>query len=83
MGSGPINNSDFSSMIRTLFILALLLPAWLPQRAAAQDPALRFGGQIPPEVDRIYERGLEWLAKKQAEDGAWQDGQSGSGVLGS
>ena len=82
MGSGPINNSDFSSMIRTLFILALLLTAWLPQQAAAQDPALRFGGQIPPEVDRIYERGLEWLAKKQAEDGAWQDGQTGSGVNG-
>jgi hypothetical protein len=48
----------------------------------AQDPTLRFGGQIPPEVDLVYERGLEWLAQKQGTDGAWNDGQQGSGVDG-
>ena len=47
-----------------------------------QDPSLRFGGQIPPEVDLVYERGLEWLAQKQGDDGAWKDGQQGSGVDG-
>ena len=47
-----------------------------------QDPTLRFGGQIPPEVDLIYERGLEWLAQKQSADGTWKDGQQGSGVDG-
>lgn len=48
----------------------------------AQDPALRFGGAIPPEVETIYERGLAWLASTQQESGHWQDGQSGCGVDG-
>ena len=48
----------------------------------AQDPALRFGGQIPPEVDVIYERGLSWLASSQGSDGGWNDGNSGAGVNG-
>lgn len=47
-----------------------------------QDPALRYGGQIPAEVDQIYERGLEWLMQKQSDDGAWTDGNSGCGVEG-
>lgn len=62
---------------------ALVLTGWAaPSRLQAQDPALRFGGQIPPEVDLIYERGLEWLAQKQAADGSWQDSNAGSGVDG-
>ncbi len=48
----------------------------------AQDSTLRFGGQIPPEVETIYERGLTWLAAAQSEDGTWKDGQSGAGVDG-
>ncbi|MDB6070053.1 MAG: hypothetical protein JWL81_1224 [Verrucomicrobiales bacterium] len=74
----------FRSLIpvrRALLALTLFLAA-APGTTPAQDPALRFGGQIPPEVDLIYERGLEWLAAKQAEDGSWTDGQSGSGVDG-
>lgn len=60
----------------------LLALAWLAPLAQGQDPGLRFGGQIPPEVDTIYEHGLEWLAKKQSEQGNWQDGQQGAGVDG-
>lgn len=63
----------------TLFFL-LCCSAFSP--LCAQDPALRFGGQIPPEVDLVYERGLEWLAQRQAQDGGWNDGQQGSGVDG-
>ncbi len=48
----------------------------------AQDPIVRHGGAIPPEVDIVYERGLEWLAQKQADDGGWKDGQQGAGVDG-
>jgi hypothetical protein len=48
----------------------------------AQAPSLRFGGEIPPEVDTIYERGLQWLASKQDDQGRWQDGYSGAGVDG-
>ncbi len=63
-------------------LLFAALAMLLPSPCRAQDPSLRFGGQIPPEVDVVYERGLEWLAKKQADDGAWQDGQTGAGVNG-
>jgi hypothetical protein len=67
-------------MIRFFLLSAAL--AFLHPVARAQDPALRFGGQIPPEVDLIYERGLEWLAQKQTDDGTWKDGQQGCGVDG-
>ena len=59
-----------------LFLAIGLIPG------SAQDSAIRMGGEIPPEVDEIYDRGLSWLASKQGEDGAWQDGQSGAGVNG-
>ncbi|MDH4476693.1 MAG: hypothetical protein QE274_09465, partial [Verrucomicrobiaceae bacterium] len=48
----------------------------------AQGPEIRFGGEIPPEVDTIYERGLGWLAQAQKEEGGWEDGNSGAGVDG-
>ena len=58
-------------MIMRSVIPFLTLTALLIQPAAeAQDPALRFGGQIPPEVDTIYERGLSWLVANQADDGS-------------
>lgn len=50
--------------------------------ALAQDPSLRFGARIPPEVDRVYDRGLVWLAAAQSEDGSWKGGNSGAGVDG-
>lgn len=59
---------------------AALCPAPLALRA--QDPALRFGGAIPQEVEIVYERGLAWLASKQSEQGGWQGGNDGAGVDG-
>ena len=50
--------------------------------ASAQDPGLRFGGQIPPEVDTTYERALTWLAAEQNPDGGWKGNYEGSGVNG-
>ena len=50
--------------------------------ARGQDPSLRFGGQIPPDVDRIYERGLAWLANAQDADGSWKGNNEGCGVTG-
>lgn len=72
------------------FALALTLglggsPApWAPADAVAQAraPELRFGGQVPPEVDEIYEAGLAWLARAQNDEGRWTDGQQGPGVNG-
>jgi hypothetical protein len=53
-----------------------------PFALRAQDPALRFGGAVPQEVETVYERGLAWMASKQTEQGNWQSGHSGSGVDG-
>jgi hypothetical protein len=65
------------------FVLGfLLLVAGGTERARAQDSTLRFGGQIPPEVDTIYDRGLTWLAAAQAPDGSWKGGNEGPGVTG-
>ena len=69
--------------IKISLLLRLTL-AWLLLAccARAQDPSLRFGGQIPPEVDTIYDHGLAWLASSQAADGSWNDSYGGCGVTG-
>ena len=67
--------------MRRIALWLVMLSALSPI-CEAQDPTLRFGGQIPPEVDTIYERGLEWLAQKQSEDGSWPDNNAGNGVDG-
>lgn len=69
-------------------IAATLPPRWLlpalaclllARAAPAQDPSLRFGGQIPPDVDTIYERGLAWLASNQNAGGGWNGNPYGTG----
>ncbi len=49
--------------------------------AIAQGPAVRLGGEIPSEVQTVYERGLSYLATSQKEDGTWR-GRSENGVTG-
>jgi hypothetical protein len=60
-------------MMKRLLISLLTTMLLSPLLLRAQD--LRFGGQIPPEVDVVYERGLAWLASKQANDGSFPDGR--------
>jgi hypothetical protein len=60
--------------------LALLLGAGAGARG--QDPSLRFGGQIPADVDTVYEHGLAWLAAAQDADGTWKGNEIGCGVDG-
>ena len=63
-----------------ILVSSFLLPFALS--AHAQDPALRFGGAIPQEVELVYERGLTWLASRQSDTGSWQGGNDGAGVDG-
>ncbi len=80
MRKSEIRNPKFENLVVRLFlVLALLLCA---RGAWAQDPSLRFGGQIPPDVDTIYERGLAWLAAAQDADGSWKGNEEGCGVTG-
>jgi hypothetical protein len=65
-----------------LYRVGLLLAALLLSSAHGQSPLLRYGGEIPPEVDTIYEKGLSWLVQKQQADGRWSDGYGGAGVDG-
>lgn len=69
-------------LLRSVFVFCLALLAQPVLTVRSQESALRFGGQIPPEVDLIYERGLEWLSRRQSETGTWPDGQQGCGVDG-
>jgi hypothetical protein len=69
-----------AALLRAAFLLSLTVASASMLRA--QDPTLRFGGQIPPEVDTIYERGLTWLAGAQTAEGKWEGSNNGPGVDG-
>jgi hypothetical protein len=60
-------------------LLAVML---LPGIVRAQDPQLRFGSDVPREVEQIYEKGLKWLAENQSSSGNWDTGDAGPGVAG-
>jgi len=51
-------------------------------RASAQLPATRSGEVVPRDVREMYDRGLQYLAKTQTEQGDWQGGQQGPGITG-
>ena len=69
--------------LRLDFLLMLLSIAWLSSIAYAQLPfTIHQGDAVPRDVREIYDRGVAYLVKSQAEDGSWQGGQSGPGVTG-
>ena len=71
------------ALIGRMAWMFLLFAGLIAQPAArAQDPSLRFGGQIPPEVELIYERGLTWLAAAQSAEGGGKGNYEGCGVDG-
>jgi hypothetical protein len=77
--------SVLGSMDLCRIVGSLHLAAWLAlsfSASALAQPSVRYGAQVPPEVNRIYERGLEHLAATQQEDGSWQGGDPGSGITG-
>ena len=66
---------------RILRYLAVAV-VFIPVIASAQDPQVRFGTDVPKDVEQIYERGLEWLATNQQKDGSWSGGDNGPGITG-
>ncbi len=66
-------------MLPTLAI-AVAIPA---ASARAQVPGERFGEVVPRDVREMYDRGLQYLAKTQTEQGDWAGGDDqGPGITG-
>jgi hypothetical protein len=67
--------------------LAAALAAWacvaaIAGMAAAQVPLVHHGEVVPRDVREMYDRGLQYLANKQTDNGDWSDGQNGPGTTG-
>lgn len=61
----------------------LLLAIVLPNLTLAQVPTLSLGENVPREVREIYDRGLQYLATTQDDQGNWNGtGDNGPGVTG-
>ncbi len=67
-------------MFRPLATALLVLVVGSP--AAAQQLNARIGEPVPRDVRELYDKGLQYLAKTQQEDGGWRDGNQGPGVTG-
>src|SRR5215469_14111909 len=48
--------------------------------AVAQPPAVQRGEVVPRDVRQIYDRGLQFLAASQSQDGTWDGGVPGPGM---
>jgi hypothetical protein len=64
-------------MTRRLFISSLLATLPALGQNTSQDLNVYRGTQVSPEVERIYTKGLRWLAASQLDDGSFP-GQYGS-----
>jgi hypothetical protein len=67
-------------MSRTLALVFLLVGGL--GNASAQPLNARIGETVPRDVRELYEKGLQYLAKTQTENGEWTGGQQGPGVTG-
>jgi hypothetical protein len=65
-----------------LAVVSLVSLFLAPSALFAQGPAIRMGEAVPRDVREIYDRGMQYLASTQTEDGDWKDGQQGPGVTG-
>jgi hypothetical protein len=50
--------------------------------ASAQPPNARIGEAVPRDVRELYDKGLQFLAKTQSENGDWTGGEQGPGITG-
>jgi len=70
--------------LRITFV-AFLACSWIAASAAwAQPPNARIGEQVPRDVREMYDRGLQYLARSQSENGDFASGggEQGAGVTG-
>jgi hypothetical protein len=67
-----------------VFAVTVAVVAGAADRAAAQIPSSRFGEAVPRDVREMYDRGLQYLANTQSENGDWAGGggENGPGTTG-
>lgn len=70
------------TMPSILAIAALAVVAALTPAALAQPPLAMHGEAVPRDVREMYDRGLQYLAGSQREDGSWGGGYQGAGTTG-
>jgi hypothetical protein len=67
----------------SISLCMVLTIAAVPSRLNAQPPNVRTGDVVPRDVREIYDRGLQYLASTQSENGDWAgNGQNGPGTTG-
>lgn len=64
--------------------VAIVIGTFVASAAWAQIPGERTGEVVPRDVRELYDRGLDYLAKTQTENGDWSGtgGEQGPGVTG-
>lgn len=77
-----MNSRRTVSSVSVFAIVALL--ASLASPALSQPPNIRVGEAVPRDVREMYDRGLQYLATTQGENGDWPNagGEQGAGVTG-
>jgi hypothetical protein len=63
-------------------LLAAAIALGLAAIAQAQPPSSRLGEVIPRDVREMYDRGMQYLATTQSENGDWSGGEMGPGTTG-
>jgi len=69
--------SDSGTSIATIGLTLAALAIGPLGLAVAQPPAVRPGEVVPRDVRQIYDRGLQFLAASQSQDGTWESGEPG------
>lgn len=67
-------------MVRGIFLTIVCITLCLSSVTGQDVSELRFGGKVPPEVNRIYERGLNYLVQNQSSNGGWGKSHYRNGV---
>ncbi len=67
-------------------VLSVMIPTVFATAAPAQAPGPRTGEVVPRDVREIYDKGLQYLASSQEEDGTWNSGGAergpgGTGII--
>jgi len=81
-GNGWVKRLKQVPSKRLTALAAFILLAATSGAAVAQLPMLHHGEVVPRDVREMYDRGLQYLASKQTENGDWTDGQNGPGTTG-